>query len=263
MVKDLIVAPVDRDEAIDVVRRLHYSASFCRNSTLHLGVFAGRSLVGAMQFGPPMCRRNMLPLVPGTPWNDMLELNRMVLESDVPRNAESRVIAAACRLLRRHAPHIKWILSFADAGQCGDGTIYRASGFALTGIRWTEFLRLPGGRMVHKLCASANAPQALGGAASVPEFARRTGATRVPVPSVRYVKILDPRYKLASPPLPYSAIAEAGARCYKGRRIRAGSEQVSRRSTRPEGAVRVRPSRLRSPESSVRQERRKVESRSC
>lgn len=157
MVKDLIVAPVDRDEAIDVVRRLHYSASFCRNSTLHLGVFAGRSLVGAMQFGPPMCRRNMLPLVPGTPWNDMLELNRMVLESDVPRNAESRVIAAACRLLRRHAPHIKWILSFADAGQCGDGTIYRASGFALTGIRWTEFLRLPGGRMVHKLCIGQRA----------------------------------------------------------------------------------------------------------
>lgn len=30
---------------------------------------------------------------------------------------------------------IEWVVSFADATQCGDGTIYRASGFLLTGIR--------------------------------------------------------------------------------------------------------------------------------
>lgn len=260
-VKRLIVAPIHRTEAVALVVRNHYSRGYARNSMLHLGVFDGPRLVGALQFGPPICRRNMLGLVPGTPWNDMLELNRMVLENDVPRNAESRVIAAACRLLRRHAPHVKWVLSFADAGQCGDGTIYRAAGFQLTGIRWTEFLRMPSGRMVHKLCVSANAPHALGGAASVPEFARRSGAQRVRLPSVRYVKILDSRFKLRDPPLPYAAIAEAGASCYRGVRgsapgtsPRAGSALVSRRPTRPEGAVRSRPPRFRSDPSRARKE---------
>ncbi len=200
-----------------MVCRHHYSRSFCRNSQLHLGVFLDERLVGAMQFGPPLDRSRVLPLVPDTPWYDMLELNRMVLAPDVPRNGESRVIAMACRLIRRHAPHIKWILSFADAGQCGDGTIYRASGFALSGIKWTEFLRLRSGRMVRRLAVSANAPQACGGAASTVEFARRTGATRVKVPSVRYVRILDPAFELRDPPLPHSALAERGVRCYKGK----------------------------------------------
>jgi hypothetical protein len=39
------------------------------------------------------------------------------------------------KILRKHAPQLKWVISFADATQCGDGTIYRASGFVLTGIK--------------------------------------------------------------------------------------------------------------------------------
>jgi len=37
--------------------------------------------------------------------------------------------------MRKHAPQIKWVISFADATQCGDGTIYRAAGFLLTGLK--------------------------------------------------------------------------------------------------------------------------------
>ena len=212
-----------------LVTRYHYSRSFCRNSQLHLGVFDGYRLVGAMQFGPPMDRRKLLGLVPNTPWNDFMELNRMVLAPEVGRNAESRVIAVACRLLRRYAPHLKWIVSFADAGQCGDGTIYRAAGFHLTGITWTSFARMPSGRMVHNLAITANCSHALGGAASVPEFAKRTGASIVKVPSVRYVRILDPRFKLAAEPMPYSALQEAGVRCYKGKAVRPLAGRIARR----------------------------------
>ena len=39
------------------------------------------------------------------------------------------------KLLRKHAPQIKWVVTFADGTQCGDGTIYRAAGFVLTGIK--------------------------------------------------------------------------------------------------------------------------------
>src|SRR4029077_3421881 len=35
----------------------------------------------------------------------------------------------------KHFPQVEWVVSFADATQCGDGAIYRASGFVLTGIR--------------------------------------------------------------------------------------------------------------------------------
>lgn len=39
------------------------------------------------------------------------------------------------RWLKKTYPWLKWVISFADATQCGDGTIYRASGFVLTGIK--------------------------------------------------------------------------------------------------------------------------------
>lgn len=225
-IKSLVVAPIDHREAIGLVTRWHYSGSYCRNSQLHLGVFDGPRLVGAMQFGPPLDRRKMLGLVPDSRWHDVLELNRMALAPEIGRNAESRVIAIACRMLRRHAPQVRWIISFADAGQCGDGTIYRAAGFHLTGIKWTEFVRLKSGKMVHRLAVTANCSHALGGAASVGEFARRAGATRVKLPSVRYIKLLDPAARLASPPLPYSALTEAGVRCYKGRRTEATRSEI-------------------------------------
>ena len=38
------------------------------------------------------------------------------------------------KLIKKNAPHIKWIISFADGTMCGDGTIYRASGFQLVKI---------------------------------------------------------------------------------------------------------------------------------
>ncbi len=47
---------------------------------------------------------------------------------------------------------MKWIISFADACSCGDGAIYRASNFILTGIKENEALcLLPDGTKIHKL----------------------------------------------------------------------------------------------------------------
>ncbi len=68
-------------------------------------------------------------------WTEFLELNRMALDGYLPKNSESRCFSIAVKFLKKQAPHIKWIISFSDAIQCGDGAIYRASGFILTAIR--------------------------------------------------------------------------------------------------------------------------------
>jgi len=89
-----------------------------------------------------MTKANMLGLVENTGWNDFLELNRMAFDTFLPRNSESRCIAISIRMIKRQAPHIKWIISYADGTQCGDGTIYRASGFVLTDIKINTQLRI-------------------------------------------------------------------------------------------------------------------------
>lgn len=133
--KDIIVKPISAQDANRIVRAIHYSGKVVNNSQLHLGVFLDGKCGGAMQFGPSLDKRKMLGLVTGTLWNEFIELNRMAFADWLPRNSESRAIGYAFRWIRKTYPQIKWCVSFADGTQCGDGTIYRASGFALTGIK--------------------------------------------------------------------------------------------------------------------------------
>lgn len=133
--KDIVLKPVSSKVANDLVKRVHYSGKVVKNSQIHIGVYYHGKLEGAMQFGPSLDKRKIIGLVEGTKWNEFIELNRMAFSDVLPRNSESRAIAIAMRLLRKHAPQIKWVVSFADATQCGDGTIYRASGFVLTSIK--------------------------------------------------------------------------------------------------------------------------------
>ena len=119
--KDLRVEPISAKDAAALVRRIHYSGKVVQNSQLHMGVFLDGRLEGAMQFGPPIDRRNLLGLVAGAKWNDMLELNRMAFGERLPRNSESRAIGVAFRLIKRQYPQIKWVVSFAAGTQCGTG----------------------------------------------------------------------------------------------------------------------------------------------
>lgn len=133
--KSIVLKPIKASDANALVRRVHYSGKVVNNSQFHIGVFYRGSLEGAMQFGPSLDKRKIQGLVSGTAWHEFIELNRMAFSDLLPRNSESRALGIAMRILRKHAPQIKWVVSFADATQCGDGTIYRAAGFVLTGIK--------------------------------------------------------------------------------------------------------------------------------
>lgn len=133
--KRIILRPISSGDARRIIRVLHYSGKVVNNSQVHLGVFLDGKCGGAMQFGPSLDKRKMLGLVRGTLWNEFIELNRMAFAEWLPRNGESRAIGYAMRWLKKTYPWLKWVVSFADATQCGDGTIYRASGFVLTGIK--------------------------------------------------------------------------------------------------------------------------------
>lgn len=221
---------VSGGDARAAVERWHYSGKTVNNSQLHFGVFLENQLLGAMQFGPPLDRRKILAIVEGTPWNGMLELNRMAFSDRLPRNSESRALSVAFRMLRKHAPHVQWVVSFSDASQCGDGTIYRASGFVLTGIkRNDQIIEFPDGlRETRLVLTDALRPRRLelakrygvkvGGAASLTPFLE-IGARPVEGFQLRYVYFLDrkARERLTVPVLPFSKIEEAGAGMYLGK----------------------------------------------
>ena len=142
--KALEIKPISSKDANRLIRLLHYSGKVVRNSQLHFGVFYQGKCGGALSLGPSMDKQKLIGLVEGTQWNDFIELNRMAFADWLPRNSESRALGVTFRLLRKHYPHLKWVVTFADATQCGDGTIYRAVGAILTGIQKNNQLyRLP------------------------------------------------------------------------------------------------------------------------
>ena len=235
--KNIVLRPIDSKIANQFIERVHYSGKVVNNSNLHIGVFYGGTLHGAMQFGSPLDKRKVLPLVNGTQWHQMMELNRMAFDDTLPRNSESRALAIAMKLLRKHAPQVKWILSFADATQCGDGTIYRASGFVLTGIKKnTQIWQAPTGDTFSRTSltdgrskqeqarAKAIAMATLeNGGASMKQYID-AGFTPLEGYQLRYIYFLDAtwRNRLTVQELPFSQIAEMGARMYKGVKLADG-----------------------------------------
>lgn len=230
--KEITVKVIPSSVANDFVRRHHYSGKVVSNSQLHFGAFLDGQLHGVLQYGPSMDKSKVLPLVEGTGWNEFIELNRMAFDDYLPRNSESRCIGKTLRLIRRHAPHIKWVISFADGTQCGDGTIYRASNFVLTGITPnSQILEFPSGDRLSKLTVTANAntiqvrrqSEYLG----IPHKFRtvtewiRLGARLLPGFQLRYIYFIDrkSRQRLTVPEIPFSRIDELGAGMYKGEKI--------------------------------------------
>jgi hypothetical protein len=231
--KRIRIEPITREDAVGIIKRYHYSGRVVQNSQLHLGVFLDGACLGAMQFGPSLDRRKTQMLVRDTKWQEFLELNRMAFADTLPRNSESRSLAIAMRMLKKHAPQVKWVITFADATQCGDGTIYRAAGFVLTDIKKSfNLARLPSGAVVHKMTLESSPTM------KRPEFGDRTyseitkgrydfrgfcaavGATILPGFQLRYVYFIDPAYRarLNVPEVPYARIAELGAAMYRGER---------------------------------------------
>nr|DAN36537.1 MAG TPA: protein of unknown function (DUF4338) [Caudoviricetes sp.] len=231
--KEIVIKVIPPKIAIDFVKRHHYSGKVVNNSQLHFGAFLDGELHGVLQYGPSMDKRKVLRLVEGTEWNGFIELNRMAFDDYLPRNSESYCIGKTLRMIRKHAPHVKWVISFADGCQCGDGTIYRASNFVLTGITKNKtiiefpsgdrmaaltFEKDPNSSLIRRQCESLGIP--------VKYRTRgewlKLGAKYVEGFQLRYIYFLDPkaRAKLTVPEIPFSEIDNVGAGMYKGERVR-------------------------------------------
>lgn len=205
--KDIIVKPIKSSIANEFVKKHHYSGKVV-NSQLHFGCFLNGVLGGVMSFGPSLDKRHIQGLVKGTPFNDFLELNRMAFSDLLPRNSEIRCLSIAFKMIKKYYPNIKWIVSFADGCQCGDGTIYRASGFKLTGIKKNKTMLInEKGDIRADLYFNIN-------------NLRDLKKTYKPLDGymLRYIYFIDKSKEkdLTVPVLPFSMIDEMNARMYKG-----------------------------------------------
>lgn len=241
--KEIDIRVIPSKIANDFIKKHHYSGKVVSNSKLHFGAFLDGRLHGAMSYGPSTDKSKIIGLVEGTGWNEFLELNRMAFDDYLPRNAESYCIAKSIKLIKKNAPHIKWIISFADGCSCGDGTIYRASNFVLTGIKKnTSLYLLPSGEKIHELTLHSSPMQkrkelngrsfyeATGGKYNMKKYCEITGAKPLEGFQLRYIYFIDKscRKKLTVPEIPFSKIDEIGAGMYKGEKVTQAERHIDK-----------------------------------
>lgn len=242
--KEIIIKVIPKRIADEFVKKHHYSGKVVQNLQLHFGAFLDGKLHGVLQYGPSMDKKKVITLVDGTGWNEFVELNRMAFDDYLPRNSESYCIGKTLRMIKKNTPQVKWVISFADGCSCGDGTIYRASNFVLTGIRENKTILLfPTGDKIAAMTLEANfnIPQikTLCNKMGVEHRYRtrsewvKLGAKYVDGFQLRYIYFIDKSYRkrLTVPEIPFSKIDEMGAGMYKGEKI----TQAERHAIKTEG----------------------------
>ena len=152
---DLVIRPVEKTTAKAMIIKHHYSRKWNQASfgKYNFGIFkAGHEqeseCLGVAVYGfmkNPKAKIFKHPNPKG--W--MCELNRMWIDDLLGHNAETILIGASLKLLKRLDPTIVAVQSFAD-GRLGCGTIYKAANFQYYGYHFTKFLEnTRTGEMIH------------------------------------------------------------------------------------------------------------------
>jgi hypothetical protein len=118
--------------AREVAEREHYMHRKPQVS-FAFGLFREDVLVGICVFGIPASRHLQIGVCPSEP-NQVLELNRLWVSDEMPRNSESWFVS---RCLAQLPPYI--IVSYSDTIQGHMGYVYRALNFHYAG--WTDMER--------------------------------------------------------------------------------------------------------------------------
>lgn len=233
--KEIIVKVIPAKIANDFVKKHHYSGKVDPRCYVHFGCFLDEKLHGVMQIGPSINKHASINVVRGTAWNGFCELARMAFDDYLPKNSESRCISIMFKLLKKNAPHIDFIISYADAAQCGDGSIYRASGFNLIDIKKnTSMYEMPDGKVLCSLVFNPSfSPNSkndvskkygkTGSMSTWPatKFLQHIGAKPVVGFQLKYIYFLndDAKKRLTVPILKYSDIDKYNVGMYKGEKI--------------------------------------------
>lgn len=207
-VKEIELKVISSKIANDFIKKHHYSGKVVNNSYLHFGAFLDKRLHGVMSFGHSLDKAKTQKLVKNTGWNEFCELNRMAFDDYLPRNSESYCLGKALRLIKKNAPHIKWVISFADGCSCGDGTIYRASNFVLTQIKKnsTIYINDEGDKVCNITFVTTNL--------------NKQGFKLLDGYMFRYIYFINKKcmQDLTCEIIPFSKIEELGVGMYKGKK---------------------------------------------
>jgi hypothetical protein len=130
-VKELKVTPVPLSTIRTIIETLHYSHSVNGLRVSHcFGLYHEETLIGGMIYGKPAMRNAWKKYTDKE--DDLIELRRLVVIDDTPKNVESYFIGRTLRWLTQNT-NLTTVVSYADNTHNHKGTIYKAANFECRG----------------------------------------------------------------------------------------------------------------------------------
>jgi hypothetical protein len=145
-----VIREVPFKVAAEFVAKHHYSKVMPKLNKVILGLFQKDDLVGCITFGWGVRPRDTIKkLFPSLDSKDYLEIGKLCMLDELPKNSESRFITAAMRFLKQLRPELKIVFTWADAIWGKPGYIYQASNFLFGGSISSEAYRTKEGARLH------------------------------------------------------------------------------------------------------------------
>ena len=143
---------VDKKATKKMIEENHYSKSWYHMfGKINVGVFKNDRFLGVASFGSMKVAKSFKSISKDLEQDQIVELNRLWIDDELKKNAESILISKSIKLIKKYYPNIRVIQSFAD-GRLGCGTIYQASNFKYYGFHETEFFEdIESGRCFHEM----------------------------------------------------------------------------------------------------------------
>ena len=131
-ITDFYIKEIEKNVAKELIIKNHYSHKWtsCRYA---LGLFnSDEKLIGVAVYGFPVGRQVVKSISPILENNDVLELTRLWVIDEAPKNSESHFLGMTFKWLKKHT-HIKVLISYSDPMYNHTGVIYQATNWLYQG----------------------------------------------------------------------------------------------------------------------------------
>lgn len=128
------VVVLSQKEAVEYIKNNHYSKTCSPNPKPCYGLVWEGNLIGVLMFSIPVSENVRAQIFGEKRKNEVIELHRLHIQDNTPKNTESWFIGKCLRFLKRDFPYINAVISFADPAYGHDGTIYKATNFEFNGM---------------------------------------------------------------------------------------------------------------------------------
>lgn len=133
------IKEISKDLALDMVKKYHYSNTLPKINKHFIGFYLSEQLVGIVTLGwgtRPL--HTIKRIFPSLETKDYLEIGRMCMTEDMPRNSESQMLSQLVKYIKRNYPEVKILFTWADGMLGKVGYVYQASNFIYAGYSGGE-----------------------------------------------------------------------------------------------------------------------------